>query len=98
MEKRIEKLEKTTTTLIKYIKGVNETIFGVLETITNNQERLEKQMDVLSTKIDALDGNTTKHFDKVGTKLNGLKSEIQKINKVTGYKDIIDNQKSLGKA
>lgn len=106
MEDRIEKLEKTTASLIEYIKDVNDTLFGVLEKISSNVNKIENDIllvnnkvdaleRVLTNKIDSLDGSTHKGFGKVDIKLDDLKSEIQKINNVTGYKDMFDNMSNV---
>lgn len=92
LKQKIEKLEQTTSSFIEYTRGVFGTIFEVLEDMNGNLNKMQGDIAAMSAKIENIDGNTNKGFGKMHSKMDDLKSEIQKINKVTGYKDILDNE------
>jgi peptidoglycan hydrolase CwlO-like protein len=95
VEEKVAKLEKTLSSFVEYTKGVNNTIISVLENMNGQLNNVEGEIQLIKTKIENLDGHTNKGFGKMDGKLEELKSEIQKINNVTGYKDMFDNMKGL---
>lgn len=96
MEEKIAKLEKTVTSFVEYTRGVNTSIITVLEGMNARLHKIEGSISVIETKINILDGTTNQGFVKVDDTLAELKTELQKINNVTGYDDIFKNSKSLG--
>jgi len=86
-EKRINELEKTTASLAAYI-----TISSVFQKITGHLQKIEKDLAVLTAKVEALDTTTGTSFKDVKGSLEDIKAEISKINDVTGYEDIFKNQ------
>jgi len=104
MEKRIAKLEKTISTLTAYVVGNNNAISEGLskvnsnfEKITTHLKKIDAELKIINAKVDSLDGNTGKNFNKVEVKLDDLKSEIKKIGNVTGYDDLLNNLKIVNK-
>ena len=100
MEKRIAKLESTIALLIDYVQQVNKTISGGLnksdknfDKITINLKRVQGDLAIINAKIDKLEGHTSNSLKKVDVKLDDLKTEIKKINSVTGYDDLFQNLK-----
>ncbi len=100
MEKRVEILEKTITSLTDYIKFTNTNISNGFEKVNANFEKITKHLSqidaelrIVNAKIDKLDGNTSTGLGEVHVKLDDLKTEITKINDVTGYDGIFSNMK-----
>lgn len=84
LENRVQELEKTISTLLKHIQGVNSSI-------ANGFEKVDKNFAIVNDKIDALRGNSTASIETVENKLTDLTVEISKINEVTSYEGIFDN-------
>lgn len=105
MEERIAALEKQTAALTQYVKEVQESNKSIatgfdkvdsnFEKITAHFNKIEKELILINYKIDNLDGSTSNSLNKVDIKLDDLKTEIQKINNITGYEDIYQNLKVI---
>lgn len=102
MEKRVSDLEKTIASLMEYIKGVNSSISegfnksnNNFDKITQHLKKIDGSIAIINAKIDSLDGSTNNNFGKVDVKLDDLKTEISKINNVTGYDELFQNLKRV---
>lgn len=96
MEEKIIALEKNLKEWINFSKDVNNRFISILEEISKQINKIEEDIALIKTKVDHLDGTTSKSFGKVENKLEELKTELKKINQVTGYEDQVRNQSSLG--
>lgn len=73
---------------MQHIKDVNHSI-------ATGFEKIEGNFSIVNGKIDSLRGNSSTTMEVVENKLDDLKTEIRKINDVTGYAGIISNNTNL---
>jgi len=102
MENRIQDLENTLSALVGHMRANQATISIVLnkvdgnfEKITNHLNKIESDLQELTKIVESLRGNTDKGFGDVHVKLDDLKTEITKINDVTGYDDLYTNLRAV---
>lgn len=88
IEKRVTEIENTLNLLMHHMQDVNHTIATGFEKIENN-------FIIVNRKIDSLRGNSASSLEIVENKLDDLKTEISKINDVTGYAEMIANHANL---
>lgn len=105
LEQRVSDLDSKTDTLLDFARAFNEALTNGFEKVNNNFEKItahfnkiEKEITVINAKIDSLRAGTDDGLGKVEVKLDDLKTEIQNIHNVTGYKDFIKNEDFLRKS
>lgn len=95
MDSSIKDLETKIDALASYSKSNFESIFEILASFNNQFSHIKKELSIINTKIDNLDGDTSKNFTTVDSKLDDLGEKISQINKVTGFEDILNNAHKL---
>jgi hypothetical protein len=91
-------------TLEEIVKSLSQTVVYLLDelrntrkTISNGFKKIDENFIEIHTKIDALSADTGSNFVNVDLNLKSIKDEILKINKVTGYKEKIENFEKIVK-
>jgi hypothetical protein len=94
-DKKYIELEAKIDELAVYNRSSLESIFEILGTFNNHFKSIEKELALIKTKIDNLDGDTSKNFNSVDSKLDDLGEKISQINKVTGFEGMFKNMQKL---
>ncbi len=102
MEQRIEQLEQKVEDLVGHIGALTDIIINALGKIDDNNSSFSNRFDAINTKlatisasIDELKGGSDKTIGALDSGFKDLKTEIQKINAVTGYADQHANTASI---
>ncbi|MCE2964131.1 MAG: hypothetical protein ACK5UE_14950 [Chitinophagales bacterium] len=95
MDIKIKELEAKVDRLAAYNKTIVEKISEILNTFKVEFDSIHKELKIINTKIDNLDGDTSLNFNNVDSKLNDLGEKISQISIVTGYEDQIENNNFL---
>lgn len=91
MKKRVANLEKSIISLAKDIKEIKIGLSKGFTVIDDNFKKIalsfknvNADLEIITAKINKLQGNTKNSLKKVDGKLDNLTSEIKNINKVSG--------------
>jgi archaellum component FlaC len=102
MEEKINQLEANLSTLsielieIKNLIGAGfKKVDANFDSIKNEIGSLNSKIEILTKKVNSLEGNTIDGFDGVGLKLESLSDEIAKIGIVTKYDEEINNLRAI---
>ncbi|MGJ1414074.1 hypothetical protein [Sphingobacterium multivorum] len=101
---QIKQLEEKVETLTQNIETLKSIILVALNKIDDNNSSFNKRFDVINTKLatiatqlDDLKGGSEHTIGTLEYGFKDLKSEISKINEVTGYSDMIANSNPFKK-
>ncbi len=97
LSKRVEEESKKTEDLRRVVIGISKSMSDSFKIIDLNFEGLAKRMDVVEQKIDSLTDHAEAQFGSVGEKLDELKVEVIKIQKVSGYSEQYENLLSISR-
>jgi predicted nucleic acid-binding Zn-ribbon protein len=102
MDEKLANLEINLSTLSKEFLSLKEAIAAGFKKVDTNfasigsrLASLEKQVKELNFKVANLDTNTSSGLNEVGTKIESLTEEINKISVVTKYDEMCKNQQGL---
>ncbi len=91
MEERIKQLENKVDTLTKGIQALTSILELALNKIDVNHLSFDKRFESINSKLTELKGDSVHTIVTLEHGFNDLKSEISKINEVTGYSDMLAN-------
>lgn len=91
IEAKFESLDTQFKDAVKLLLYVHDTQKESLDKADKNFETLESRLKLLEDKVDSLSNNSSAGFQDVGGKIQELKVEVMKIQKVSNYSEEYEN-------
>lgn len=97
MDQQLESLEDKIEAVRKAVVDMNKVMMESFKIADKNFAAIEAKINTIDEKIDTLARNSSKEFATVGGKIDQLKTEVIKIQKVSNYPEHYENMLKISK-